>query len=850
MNKTRQKDHVWRLISVFLTLALLVGNIFPVHAQTPAPADPVITINPDGWQDPGEVFPDAVRAASVEVDPGRLFAPSSNVVVPNAAEQPGTFGVQTASTEETAAKECYWVNRLDEEDAPGGWQVVQDGTAPSGSRHYRMTYQTTATIPQQWNVDPDATEMYLRVSFRGSGSMPSAAVLQFRIGTNWIGSFTESAITSQWQTRDVKLSQVYNPTGNLEMVTTSIDSQLRLEVDQVGLVYCKEPVDPDTVVLPVTIITDQTDPGAVMIPVIAGTIFYRVDSAWPLYSEHGFASIKYLIETGCGGECFTSRFLPGWNPNAKELSNLYGNTGPWMSPYLDWVKVYGKDFVEHRGFDPIKAQEAVASWDLKLRNPSLGPLKREGYTALRSWTQSKLDLWNLKAAGNALVEKAINSKVIYGLEMKASEMSAPFRGGTEIYAKSGQVDPSRIRVLIFDADETDDFIRETYRQTLRRGAPLSSLRVLKGEADVTLRVWASYARQTVGEVRRILPPIIQYGSGVMSGIATAARMIPGIAAATGEVVVVPAAAATFIVGIGDGAWKVYKYSQLSDYETSMSWWEYTCSQHGFSRMTVQHTSLGQWCVDRSWVESSLKTNGEWQPLVVKIPEHSFTSRRYSDGKRIFFQHPEVESYWEMRIQEVKSDGVILEKKLSNGTVSIDVPFDNNGHGLYSLLYDDPDGGLMVMTFEIVLIEPHQDGNGYRFGVSYLETQTPEDYGACPGWSYSRPSGAECFFGQLPNLDYSLYPDLDRDYVPTAQEQADPNNDGNPNDARDTDWDGTPDYMDFDDDGDGISTTIEVDPDGDGQMGWVDSDHDGLQDYLDRDSYPANVKFVYLPAVTR
>ncbi len=852
--KTRQKFDVgWKVLSILVVLSLVFGNAVPLLAQESEPTEnPVITINPDGWQDPAELFPMA-RAASTEVDPALLFAPTSNAELPNAAEQPGTFGVQTASVEETQARECFWANRLDEQGAPNGWQAIQDGSAPSGSRHYKKTYQNTVSITQDWNVDPDATEMYLRVSFRGSGSISGAAAVQFfisaphRIG---LASINVLDLSTQWQTRDVKLSQVYLNPGSLYMDTSSIDSQVRLEVDQVGLIYCKEPVNPDDVIIDVHTITDQTDPGVVMIPVIAGTIFYRVDSAWPLYSEHGFASIRYLMEAGCGGECFSSRFLPGWNPHAKELSNLYGNTGPWMSPYIDWVKEYGKDFVSRRGFDPVAAQRAIAEWDQKLANPSLGPVKREGYTALRSWTQSKLDLWNLKVAGNAIMEKAVNSKVVYGLEMKASEMSAPFRGGTEIYAKSGQVDPSRIRVLIFDADETDDFIRETYRQALRRGAPLSSLRVLKGEVDVTLRVWTRYAASQFGEVRRILPPIVQYGSGVMSGLATAARAIPGIAAATGEVVVVPAAAATFIVGVGDGAWKVYKYSQLSDYETSMSWWQYTCSQHGFSRMTVEYTSLGQWCVDRSWVESSLRTDGQWQPLVVQIPEHGFTTRRYSDGKRIFYTHPEVKSYWEMRIQEVRSDGVVLEKKLSNGTVSIDVPFDNNGHGLYTLLYDDPEGGLMTMTFEIVLIEPHPEGNGYRFGVSYLETQTPEDYGACPGWSYSRPAGAECFFGTLPNLDYSLYPDLDRDRVPTGQEQADPNGDGNPGDARDTDGDGIKDYMDDDDDGDGVGTSLEVDINGDGRYDWVDTDHDGVEDYLDRDSRPAHIKSVYLPAVAR
>ena len=64
--------------------------------------------------------------------------------------------------------------------------------------------------------------------------------------------------------------------------------------------------------------------------------------------------------------------------------------------------------------------------------------------------------------------------------------------------------------------------------------------------------------------------------------------------------------------------------------------------------------------------------------------------------------------------------------------------------------------------------------------------------------------------------------------------ADANGDGNPADARDTDMDGTRDYLDVDDDGDAIDTDEEgADPNGDGDPSDArDGDGDGTPDYLD------------------
>ena len=54
------------------------------------------------------------------------------------------------------------------------------------------------------------------------------------------------------------------------------------------------------------------------------------------------------------------------------------------------------------------------------------------------------------------------------------------------------------------------------------------------------------------------------------------------------------------------------------------------------------------------------------------------------------------------------------------------------------------------------------------------------------------------------------------------------------DARDTDMDGTPDFMDDDSDGDGLADSLEA-GDSDPSTPPVDSDSDGIPDYIDVDS---------------
>jgi parallel beta-helix repeat protein len=93
-------------------------------------------------------------------------------------------------------------------------------------------------------------------------------------------------------------------------------------------------------------------------------------------------------------------------------------------------------------------------------------------------------------------------------------------------------------------------------------------------------------------------------------------------------------------------------------------------------------------------------------------------------------------------------------------------------------------------------------------------------------------------------DY-LDPDDDNDHVPTAQENPDPNGDGDPSDAQDTDGDSIPDYLDPDDDGDGVPT-VDEDIDGDGDPTNDDTDGDGTPNYLDPDD---QYSIVQVPVLT-
>jgi hypothetical protein len=84
---------------------------------------------------------------------------------------------------------------------------------------------------------------------------------------------------------------------------------------------------------------------------------------------------------------------------------------------------------------------------------------------------------------------------------------------------------------------------------------------------------------------------------------------------------------------------------------------------------------------------------------------------------------------------------------------------------------------------------------------------------------------------------TTYEDSDDDGIPNEDEGADPNNDGDFTDSRDTDGDGLYDYIDQDDDNDNILTCNEDDnEDGDNNpfTNFKDTDNDGVADYLEED----------------
>lgn len=87
-------------------------------------------------------------------------------------------------------------------------------------------------------------------------------------------------------------------------------------------------------------------------------------------------------------------------------------------------------------------------------------------------------------------------------------------------------------------------------------------------------------------------------------------------------------------------------------------------------------------------------------------------------------------------------------------------------------------------------------------------------------------------------------DDDGDNVPTADENPDPNGDGNLDDAQDTDGDGIPDYLDKDDDGDGVLTRDEENETQDhnpqNDETFIDTKPDYLNELVKDYKFPATV----------
>lgn len=84
---------------------------------------------------------------------------------------------------------------------------------------------------------------------------------------------------------------------------------------------------------------------------------------------------------------------------------------------------------------------------------------------------------------------------------------------------------------------------------------------------------------------------------------------------------------------------------------------------------------------------------------------------------------------------------------------------------------------------------------------------------------------------------STFIDDDNDGIPSADENQDPNNDGDFSDAQDTDGDGIPDYLDEDDDNDNILTINEDDNEDEDDNPFTNprnTDGEDEPDYLDPD----------------
>lgn len=164
-------------------------------------------------------------------------------------------------------------------------------------------------------------------------------------------------------------------------------------------------------------------------------------------------------------------------------------------------------------------------------------------------------------------------------------------------------------------------------------------------------------------------------------------------------------------------------------------------------------------------------------------------------------------------------------------------FDNDGVPDYLDADDDGDG---VPTRDEDLDgdgDPRNDDTDGDGEPNYLDTDDDGD-GILTKFEDidgdGNPANDDTDGDRKPNY---LDDDDDNDGIPTRREHADPNQDGNPKDARDTDGDGNPDYLDDDDDGDGIPTRDEVGTNPDMPR---DSDGDGVPDYLQpADERPAN-----------
>ncbi len=155
-------------------------------------------------------------------------------------------------------------------------------------------------------------------------------------------------------------------------------------------------------------------------------------------------------------------------------------------------------------------------------------------------------------------------------------------------------------------------------------------------------------------------------------------------------------------------------------------------------------------------------------------------------------------------------------------------FNNNGYPEDAM---DTDGGGLP-NYQ----DPDDDGDG--LDTIWEDVALPHNYP-----QDGNPLNDDTDLDGIPNY---LDVDDDNDGIPTANEHPDDNNNGSPDDALDSDNDGTPDYLDpvndpFDHDNDHIQDDVDLDDDNDGipdtdELGGLDpladADNDGVPAYLD------------------
>lgn len=288
-----------------------------------------------------------------------------------------------------------------------------------------------------------------------------------------------------------------------------------------------------------------------------------------------------------------------------------------------------------------------------------------------------------------------------------------------------------------------------------------------------------------------------------------------------------------------------------------SWWWYTCKVKGFcteeSGFNAALTSLavkaGITLPDTTQTASSLNA-GQAASNTAEQTDDSETNGSANDNNVQAESLPQIPSLDDDRVTDTDQDGITdyFERKLgldqnnedSDGdglTDNIEIgsdknnPLDTDGDGVIDARDedDDNDGDLTIDEDP----DPNQDGSpsdardSNKDGTpDYLDKNT--NYGSLDDDGDGLSNGEEKKLNSNPALT-----DSDGDGLSDSFEAQG---------GKDTDGDSTPDILDPDDDDDGIMTVMEnADPDGDGDpKDALDSNGNGIPDYLDTDNTPTEL----------